>query len=74
MTRVTHDLEKLTGGQRISDINYDVEQIASRVAELGAEIGAYYPDGELLVLGLLKGSFIFLADLVRHIPRPHLTR
>ena len=31
------------------------------------EITAAYPDGELLVLGLLKGSFIFLADLVRHI-------
>ena len=31
---------------------------------------AAYPDGELLVLGLLKGSFIFLSDLVRHINRP----
>lgn len=29
-----------------------------------------YPDGELLVLGLLKGSFIFLSDLVRQIRRP----
>ena len=28
------------------------------------------PDGDLLVLGLLKGSFIFLADLVRQIERP----
>ena len=45
-------------------------QIAARVAELGREIAAYYPDGELLVLGLLKGSFIFLSDLVRQIPRP----
>ena len=45
-------------------------QIAARVAELGREIAAYYPDGELLVLGLLKGSFIFLSDLVRQIARP----
>ena len=45
--------------------------IERRVAELGEEIGDHYRDGELLVLGLLKGSFIFLADLVRKIPRPH---
>ena len=38
--------------------------------ELGAEITAAYPDGDLLVLGLLKGSFIFLSDLVRQIDRP----
>ena len=42
-------------------------QIAARVRELGAEITAAYPDGDLLVLGLLKGSFIFLSDLVRQI-------
>jgi hypoxanthine phosphoribosyltransferase len=46
------------------------EQIRRRVAELGAEITAAHPDGELLVLGLLKGSFVFLADLVRRIDRP----
>jgi hypoxanthine phosphoribosyltransferase len=49
---------------------YSKEQIAQRVRELGAEITAGYPDGELLVLGLLKGSFIFLSDLVREIGRP----
>jgi len=40
------------------------------VKALGEEITAAYPDGELLVLGLLKGSFIFLSDLVRAIHRP----
>lgn len=49
---------------------YDAETIATRVQELGAEITAAYPDGQLLVLGLLKGSFIFLSDLVRQITRP----
>ena len=38
--------------------------------ELGDEIAKTYPDGDLLVLGLLKGSFIFLSDLVRDIRRP----
>lgn len=49
---------------------YDHTQIAARVRELGAEITEAYPGGELLVLGLLKGSFIFLSDLVREIRRP----
>ena len=57
-------------GAALNRIVFDAEQIARRVAELGAEITARYPDGELLVLGLLKGSFIFLGDLVRQIRRP----
>lgn len=46
------------------------EEIHARVAELGAAISDSYPDGDLLVLGLLKGSFIFVSDLVRAITRP----
>ncbi len=49
---------------------YDAATLARRVAELGKAITEAYPDGELLVLGLLKGSFVFLADLVRQIDRP----
>jgi hypoxanthine phosphoribosyltransferase len=42
------------------------------VRELAAEIsGAYGEKDRLLVLGLLKGSFIFMADLVRAITVPH---
>jgi hypoxanthine phosphoribosyltransferase len=48
----------------------DEATIAARVGALGREITAAFPDGELLVLGLLKGSFIFLGDLVRRIERP----
>src|SRR5476651_2199642 len=57
-------------GRALKRIVYDAAEIARRVSELGAEITAAYPDGELLVLGLLKGSFIFLSDLVRQINRP----
>ena len=57
-------------GRAVKRIAFDEETIAGRVRELGAEITAAYPDGELLVLGLLKGSFVFLADLVRQIERP----
>jgi hypoxanthine phosphoribosyltransferase len=49
---------------------FSSERIAQRVKELGRDIDRYYSEGDLLVLGLLKGSFIFLGDLVRNIPRP----
>ena len=57
-------------GRAVKRIAFDEATIARRVQELGREITAAYPDGDLLVLGLLKGSFIFLSDLVRHIERP----
>lgn len=57
-------------GRAVKRICYETDQIAARVRELGAQITTSYPDGELLVLGLLKGSFIFLSDLVREIRRP----
>ncbi len=61
---------KQTGGRELKRIVFEAETIADRVRELGREITAAYPDGDLLVLGLLKGSFIFLSDLVRRIERP----
>lgn len=66
----TADVLRRTGGRTVKSIIYDEAAIAARVAELGADITAAYPDGELLVLGLLKGSFIFLGDLVRKVERP----
>lgn len=57
-------------GRTLRRVVYDASQIAARVRELGVEITRTYPDGDLLVLGLLKGSFIFLSDLVRQINRP----
>jgi hypoxanthine phosphoribosyltransferase len=64
------ETERQLGGTKLARIVFDAETIAKRVAELGQEITTAYPDGELLVLGLLKGSFIFLSDLVRRIDRP----
>lgn len=50
------------------------ETIATRVAQLGAQITADYAPlsrtGDVVVIGVLKGSVIFLADLVRHIAAP----
>jgi hypoxanthine phosphoribosyltransferase len=49
----------------------DQETLKSRIAELGAQITADYTDGRSVVLiGVLKGSFLFLADLCRYIDLP----
>jgi hypoxanthine phosphoribosyltransferase len=59
------------GVTHLRKVIFSEEEIARRVGEMGEEITAHYPPGEsLLVLGLLKGSFIFMADLVRtlHLP------
>jgi hypoxanthine phosphoribosyltransferase len=46
------------------------DAIAARVAALGADIAEQIPDGPLTVIGVLRGAFVFMADLVRAIPRP----
>lgn len=49
------------------------EQIAVRVKELGAQIAAEYKDRNLVFVVVLKGSFIFAADLCRAVdPSLHL--
>lgn len=65
------DVLELTGGKPLSRIVYTSEDIARRVRAMGRAITeAYDPQDDLLILGLLKGSFIFVGDLVRQIRRP----
>ncbi|MFH0799190.1 MAG: hypoxanthine phosphoribosyltransferase [Pseudomonadota bacterium] len=52
------------------DVLFDAKEIQKRVAELAREIEADFADGEMVVVGVLKGSFIFMSDLVRCIKRP----
>jgi hypoxanthine phosphoribosyltransferase len=66
----TPEVLRRTGGKPVKSIVFDEQTIAARVQALADDITAAYPNGELLVLGLLKGSFIFLSDLVRCIQRP----
>jgi hypoxanthine phosphoribosyltransferase len=48
------------------------ETIAARVCELAESISADYADvSDLVLIGVLKGSFIFLADLARRLNVPH---
>ena len=46
------------------------EQIQARIAELGAQIDRDYPEGPIYLIGIMKGAYVFLADLSRAMKRP----
>lgn len=51
------------------EVLYSQQQIDSRLDEIARQVEGDFPAGELVVVGVLKGSFIFMADLVRRIRR-----
>jgi hypoxanthine phosphoribosyltransferase len=61
MTKIHSDIEQI----RITQ-----EQIHARVTALGAEISRDYEGKDLIIVGVLKGATLFLADLVREITIP----
>ena len=70
MTAIGMDGGQL-GGREIREVVFDQATVQKRVRQLAHEITeAYTPEDRLLVLGLLKGSFIFMSDLVRDIQLP----
>ena len=54
----------------ISEIIYTEEQIITRVREMGAQISREYEGKDLLMISVLKGSLIFMADLMRSVDIP----
>ena len=56
--------------QDIERILFTEAELKARVAALGAQIDQDYADRAPLLIGILRGSFIFMADLVRSITRP----
>jgi hypoxanthine phosphoribosyltransferase len=52
------------------EILHSSEEIRHRVAEIGAEITREYQGKDLVLVGVLKGSVVFLADLMREIDLP----
>ena len=58
-------------GDRVGDVYLSADEIAARVAQLGAQIAEDYAGREPLLVGPLKASFIFLADLSRAISIVH---
>ena len=51
--------------QDIERILFTEEQLKGRIAELGAQITADYRDRNPIFVGVLKGCFVFMADLLR---------
>jgi hypoxanthine phosphoribosyltransferase len=57
-------------GADLEEILITADQVQARVAELAAQIDADYADRELLLVGVLKGAVMVMADLARgmHLP------
>src|SRR5512143_343872 len=60
----------MTSGAGHVDVLISREDLAARVRALGEQITRDHAGRPLVVVGVLKGSFIFLADLVRAIDLP----
>ena len=54
----------------VEEILLSGEEVQARVAELGAQLAADYEGRDPVLVSVLKGSIIFLADLVRAMPIP----
>jgi hypoxanthine phosphoribosyltransferase len=64
MNEINPDLERIL---------ITTEQIQSRVAQLASQISNDYANADqIYMIGILKGAFIFLADLCRQLCIPHL--
>ena len=64
-------LRSVAAPHRLGEVYVGAAELARRVAELGAEIARDYEDREPLLVGTLKASVVFLADLSRAVPVLH---
>merc|ERR1719510_1206930 len=65
--------EKAFFSDHLTKVLWDEAQLNERIAELGREITRDYKGKDLIVVGLMKGAFMFFADLVRSIDLPIIT-
>jgi hypoxanthine phosphoribosyltransferase len=56
----------------LAEILIDENQLQRRIAELGAKISEDYPDGNLLLICILRGGVPFMVHLSRNITSPHM--
>lgn len=64
---------KVGGNSVLNDVEsvlLSAEELAKRVGEIGAEITADYAGKEILMIGVLRGAVLFMADLARAIKVP----
>lgn len=57
-------------GVRVAKVLITAEEIETKLAEMGAAITRDYEKRDLLLIGVLKGAFVVMADLARHIKLP----
>ncbi len=62
--------EQVNANDGIDKVLISEAEIAEKVAELGAQISRDFAGKNLLLVGVLKGSILFMADLLRHITIP----
>ncbi len=55
----------------IDEILIPQDALQARIAELGAQISSDYAGQDLILIAVLKGSILFMSDLMRHITVPH---
>ena len=55
---------------RVDRVLISAEQISDKLAEMGKAISEDYAGKDLVIVGVLKGAFIVMADLARHIDIP----
>jgi hypoxanthine phosphoribosyltransferase len=55
----------------VAEVLIPADRLQARIVELGRAISRDYEGRELLLLSVLKGSVLFLSDLMRHITVPH---
>jgi hypoxanthine phosphoribosyltransferase len=66
----TGDHRTGSGNVKIGRTVISAEEIDAKLAEMGAQITADYAGKDLLLVGILKGAFVVMADLARHIDLP----
>lgn len=59
--------------QDMQEILFTREQLSARIKEIAAQISEDYRGKAPVVIGILRGSFIFMADLVRELDIPDMT-
>lgn len=55
---------------KLGEVLVSAEEIDAKLAEMGAAITRDYQGKDLLLIGILKGAFVVMADLSRHIDLP----
>lgn len=74
MNFLLHYIYNIVGGNRVlndvESVLLSSDELAKRIEEMGAEITADYAGKEILMIGVLRGAVLFMADLARAIKVP----